>query len=196
MVRYGGYPCGLWSLWHSLTISQAATHAGDPRFQIALYKLWLEIGAHCSWACLKVRPVLQECKMDFYPERCWRRCRASLNTFLVAGNAPGEIVLENTQMRSKLTTWTRHFQQAIQDGQAIKEEVMIKLLKNNFFYPSYNFKAKEIRFHQTSSGGNARWRCPLPVESSQQGELNFLLSWSIHNLWSHQKVSEKCTAFI
>ena len=32
MLRYGGYPCGLWSLWHSLTISQAAEHAGDPRF--------------------------------------------------------------------------------------------------------------------------------------------------------------------
>ena len=32
MLRYGGYPCGLWSLWHSLTISQAAAHAGDPRF--------------------------------------------------------------------------------------------------------------------------------------------------------------------
>ena len=32
--RYGGYPCGLWSLWHSLTISQAAAHTGDPRFDL------------------------------------------------------------------------------------------------------------------------------------------------------------------
>ena len=37
MHRYGGYPCGLWSLWHSLTISQAAAHTGDPRFLKPVY---------------------------------------------------------------------------------------------------------------------------------------------------------------
>jgi len=67
-ARYGGYPCGLWSLWHSLTISQAATHAGDPREVLKAMQGFIEHFFGC------------------------REC-------------------------------ARHFQQAIQDGQAIKEEV-------------------------------------------------------------------------
>jgi len=29
--QYGGYPCGLWSLWHSLTVQQANMGEGDPK---------------------------------------------------------------------------------------------------------------------------------------------------------------------
>ena len=29
--RYGGYPCGLWAVWHALTVSQANLNEGDPR---------------------------------------------------------------------------------------------------------------------------------------------------------------------
>jgi len=29
--QYGGYPCGLWSLWHTLTISQSNLARGDPK---------------------------------------------------------------------------------------------------------------------------------------------------------------------
>ena len=29
--RYGGYPCGLWSVWHALTVSQANMNQGDPK---------------------------------------------------------------------------------------------------------------------------------------------------------------------
>jgi len=67
-ARYGGYPCGLWSLWHSLTISQAAAHIGDPREVLKAMQGFIEHFFGC------------------------REC-------------------------------ARHFQQAIQDGQAIKEEV-------------------------------------------------------------------------
>jgi len=67
-ARYGGYPCGLWSLWHSLTISQAAAHTGDPREVLKAMQGFIEHFFGC------------------------REC-------------------------------ARHFQQAIQEGQAIKEEV-------------------------------------------------------------------------
>jgi len=67
-ARYGGYPCGLWSLWHSLTVSQAAAHTGDPREVLKAMQGFIEHFFGC------------------------REC-------------------------------ARHFQQAIQDGQAIKEEV-------------------------------------------------------------------------
>ena len=30
-ARYGGYSCGLWSLWHALTVAQLEAGAGDPR---------------------------------------------------------------------------------------------------------------------------------------------------------------------
>jgi thiol oxidase len=30
-IKYGGYPCGLWSLWHALTIQQANMAEGDPK---------------------------------------------------------------------------------------------------------------------------------------------------------------------
>jgi len=30
-AMYGGYPCGLWSLWHTLTISQAELGTGEPK---------------------------------------------------------------------------------------------------------------------------------------------------------------------
>ena len=29
--RYGGYPCGLWSVWHALTVNQANLNQGDPK---------------------------------------------------------------------------------------------------------------------------------------------------------------------
>jgi len=29
--KYGGYPCGLWSVWHTLTVSQANLNQGDPK---------------------------------------------------------------------------------------------------------------------------------------------------------------------
>lgn len=29
--EYGGYPCGLWTMWHTLTISQAKMGTGDPK---------------------------------------------------------------------------------------------------------------------------------------------------------------------
>jgi len=29
--RYGGYPCGLWSVWHALTVNQANFNQGDPK---------------------------------------------------------------------------------------------------------------------------------------------------------------------
>ncbi len=34
-AQFGGYPCGLWSLWHTLTLAQAArattTNPSDPK---------------------------------------------------------------------------------------------------------------------------------------------------------------------
>lgn len=37
--RYGGYPCGLWSLFHTLTINQANLAAGDPKeVLLAMFK--------------------------------------------------------------------------------------------------------------------------------------------------------------
>ena len=76
MLRYGGYPCGLWSLWHSLTISQAAAHAGDPRF----------LKNHCR------RVKLGSSKGNCWNAgRCWQQCRASSSTSLAAGSVQGEL---------------------------------------------------------------------------------------------------------
>jgi len=37
--RYGGYPCGLWSLFHTLTINQANLASGDPKeVLLAMFK--------------------------------------------------------------------------------------------------------------------------------------------------------------
>jgi len=67
-ARFGGYPCGLWSLWHALTVAQARAGTGDPRQVLEAMQGYI----HQFFGC--------------------REC-------------------------------ARHFQQAIQDGQAIKEEV-------------------------------------------------------------------------
>ena len=39
---YGGYPCGLWSLWHALTVSQADHGQGDPKEVLLAMKGYIQ----------------------------------------------------------------------------------------------------------------------------------------------------------
>jgi len=66
--QYGGYPCGLWSVWHALTVRGASLKSGHPS---------------------EVLKAMQKYIQEFFG------CREC----------------------------ARHFQQALQDGEAIKEEV-------------------------------------------------------------------------
>jgi len=40
--RFGGYPCGLWTLWHTLTVSQASKATGDPRQVMRAMKQYVQ----------------------------------------------------------------------------------------------------------------------------------------------------------
>lgn len=40
--QYGGYPCGLWSLWHVLTVSQANMNEGQPREVLIAMKNYIQ----------------------------------------------------------------------------------------------------------------------------------------------------------
>ena len=40
--RYGGYPCGLWSVWHALTVSQANLNQGDPKEVLLAMKSFIK----------------------------------------------------------------------------------------------------------------------------------------------------------
>ena len=39
---YGGYPCGLWSLWHVLTVNQANMGEGDPKEVMMAMKTYIQ----------------------------------------------------------------------------------------------------------------------------------------------------------
>ena len=118
--------------------------------------------------------------------RYWRPCRALLSTSLAAESVQGrkrkceghgqDIKWEIQINRAKNYRWkfhlllnpipalfmwnlTRHFQQAIQDGQAIKEEVLYKYKLN----PTHSRKV---------------WNCKFQVETHDDAVL-FL--WKVHN---------------
>ena len=40
--RYGGYPCGLWSVWHVLTVGQAEAGAGEAGEVLAAMKMYIQ----------------------------------------------------------------------------------------------------------------------------------------------------------
>ena len=40
--QYGGYPCGLWTLWHVLTVNQANTGEGEPREVLTAMKNYIQ----------------------------------------------------------------------------------------------------------------------------------------------------------
>lgn len=40
--RFGGYPCGLWTLWHTLTVSQAYKSTGDPKMVMTAMKQYVQ----------------------------------------------------------------------------------------------------------------------------------------------------------
>jgi len=46
--RYGGYPCGLWSVWHVLTVAQAESGTGDPKEVLVAMKNYIKEFFGCS----------------------------------------------------------------------------------------------------------------------------------------------------
>ena len=46
--RYGGYPCGLWSVWHVLTVAQAEIGTGDPKEVLVAMKNYIKEFFGCS----------------------------------------------------------------------------------------------------------------------------------------------------
>lgn len=46
--RYGGYPCGLWSVWHVLTVAQADSGTGDPKEVLVAMKNYIKEFFGCS----------------------------------------------------------------------------------------------------------------------------------------------------
>ena len=82
--RYGGYPCGLWAVWHALTVSQANLNEGDPKEVLLAMKVGTQFHVTVD-ICLPSQGYIKE----FFG------CREC----------------------------ARHFDQAIEGGKLIEEEV-------------------------------------------------------------------------
>ena len=131
------------------------------RSKVSNSSWWLEIGAHCSWACLKVRPALQECKMDFLPREVLKAMQGFIEHFFGC-----------RECARWDCTWKHKWDQNLQhepgisskpfkmDKQLKRRYLTIKLLKNNLFYPSYNFKGDQI------SSNFFRWKRTMTLSSS------------------------------
>ena len=59
--RYGGYPCGLWSVWHVLTVAQAESGTGDPKEVLVAMKNYIKEFFGCSECARHFDQVCPRC---------------------------------------------------------------------------------------------------------------------------------------
>eukprot|EP00090_Calanus_glacialis_P005065 TRINITY_DN13889_c0_g1_i1.p1 TRINITY_DN13889_c0_g1~~TRINITY_DN13889_c0_g1_i1.p1 ORF type:complete len:571 (-),score=160.50 TRINITY_DN13889_c0_g1_i1:165-1877(-) len=60
--KFGGYPCGLWSVWHALTINQANMAEGDPKEIMMSMQSFIEEFFSCRECARHFRQALEEGK--------------------------------------------------------------------------------------------------------------------------------------